>query len=47
MYKVYFAGDLFDQKHITGNYVLAEYIEKLSHNVYKCILPQDGGGGID
>lgn len=44
MYKIYFAGDLFDHKHITGNLLLAQQIEKLSNNVYKCILPQDWEG---
>ncbi len=41
MYKIYFAGDLFDQKHITGNILLARQIEELSHETYKCMLPQD------
>jgi len=43
-YNVYFAGDLFDQKHITGNSFLAEKIEKLSNGLYKCVLPQIWGG---
>lgn len=41
MYKIYFAGDLFDQKHLTGNCLLAQKIEKLSNNQYKCFLPQN------
>ena len=41
MFNVYFAGDLFDHKHITGNLILAQYIEKLSKNEFKCSLPQD------
>jgi nucleoside 2-deoxyribosyltransferase len=44
MYKIYFAGDLFDQKHITGNLLLAKHIEEESNNQYKCILPQDWEG---
>ena len=41
LHKIYFAGDLFDQKHITGNFLLAQSIEKISNSAYKCILPQD------
>ncbi len=41
MYNVYFAGDLFDHKHIAGNFLLAQDIEKYSNNLYKCLLPQD------
>lgn len=44
MYNIYFAGDLFDQKHLTGNYLLAKSIEKISNNQYKCLLPQDWEG---
>jgi len=40
MKTIYFAGDLFDHKHITGNLLLAQAIEKLSDNYYTCILPQ-------
>jgi nucleoside 2-deoxyribosyltransferase len=43
-YNIYFAGDLFDQKHITGNLLLARQIEIESNNYYKCILPQDWEG---
>lgn len=39
-YSVYFAGDLFDHKHITGNQLLAQAIERESQNKYRCILPQ-------
>ena len=38
---IYFAGDLFDHKHLLGNTVLADYIEKLSDNRYQCLVPQD------
>lgn len=41
MFTVYFAGDLFDQKHITGNWILARQIEKHSGNRFTCLLPQD------
>ncbi|MEI6806400.1 MAG: nucleoside 2-deoxyribosyltransferase [Myxococcaceae bacterium] len=41
MFEVYFAGDLFDQKHITGNLALVQCIEKLFDNKFKCLLPQD------
>ena len=44
VYNVYFAGDLFDQKHLTGNFLLAQNIEKLSDGKYKCNLPQDWEG---
>ena len=38
---IYFAGDLFDHKHLMGNSILADYIEKLSGNKYQCYVPQD------
>ncbi|MCF7899189.1 hypothetical protein K9L05_00900 [Candidatus Babeliales bacterium] len=44
MYNIYFAGDLFDQKHITGNFLLAKQIEKIPNYKYKCMLPQDWEG---
>lgn len=43
-YKAFFAGELFDHKHITGNLLLAQKIEKLSDSLYECILPQDWKG---
>lgn len=46
MYNIYFAGDLFDQKHLTGNYLLAKSIEQLSNNQYKCMLPQNWEGAL-
>lgn len=39
--RIYFAGELFDHKHITGNSLLAKRIEDLSRGLYKCMLPQD------
>lgn len=47
MYKIYFAGDLFDQKHIVGNLLLAEQIEKISNQKYRCLLPQNWEGRGD
>jgi len=40
-YTIYFAGDLFDHKHLIGNAILAEYINRCSDGKYKCIVPQD------
>ena len=38
---IYFGGSLFNHKELTGNALLAEYIEKCSAGKYCCILPQD------
>ena len=40
-YTIYFAGELFDHKHLIGNALLAERIERLSSGRYRCVLPQD------
>ena len=40
-YTIYFAGALFDHKELIGNAILASYINKLSKEKYRCILPQD------
>ena len=40
-YTIYFAGELFDHKHLIGNALLAERIERLSDGRYRCVLPQD------
>ncbi len=40
-YSVYFAGELFDIKHLVGNAYLAEAIYEKSHGKYLCQLPQD------
>jgi nucleoside 2-deoxyribosyltransferase len=37
---VYFAGDLFNHKDLTGNLLLAEAIETESTGRYVCVLPQ-------
>ncbi|GAB5559087.1 MAG: hypothetical protein SynsKO_07340 [Synoicihabitans sp.] len=40
-YSVYFAGELFDIKHLAGNALLAEEIFAQSKGRYHCHLPQD------
>ena len=40
-YTIYFAGDLFDHKHLVGNAILAEAIERHSDGRYSCVLPQN------
>ena len=40
-YTVYFAGDLFDHKHLIGNALLAEAIARHSDRRYTCVTPQD------
>ena len=40
-FSVYFAGDLFDHKHLIGNALLAEAIERHSGGRYTCVTPQD------
>ena len=40
-YTIYFAGELFDHKHLIGNAILASHIEHLSEGRYQCVLPQD------
>ncbi len=40
-YTIYFAGELFSLKHLVGNSLLAEALERLSGGTYRCILPQD------
>ncbi len=39
--KFYFAGELFSQKHLVGNALLAESIYRTSEHRYLPILPQD------
>lgn len=38
---VFFAGELFDLKHLIGNAYLAEAVYDKSHGRYLCALPQD------
>ena len=40
-FKIFFAGELFDHKHLTGNYLLAEQLEKISKKRFRCLLPQN------
>ncbi len=40
-YTVYFAGDLFDHKHLAGNELLAGAIGRRSSGRYACVVPQD------
>ena len=40
-YTIYFAGQLFDHKHLAGNALLASHIDGDSQGRYRCILPQD------
>ena len=40
-YSVYFAGELFDIKHLVGNAYMAEAIYEKSHGKFLCHLPQD------
>lgn len=39
--RLYFAGELFDHKHLSGNVLLAQALESLYKDRYTCILPQD------
>ncbi len=40
-FTIYFGGSLFNHKDLSGNALLAEYIEKCSGNKYRCCLPQN------
>ena len=40
-FTVYLAGDLFDHKHLAGNAILAEAIDRRSAGRYACVVPQD------
>ncbi|MEM7119150.1 MAG: nucleoside 2-deoxyribosyltransferase [Chloroflexota bacterium] len=40
-YTIYFAGDLFDHKHLLGNAFLADFIERQSEGRYACRVPQN------
>ncbi|MYK99823.1 MAG: hypothetical protein F4014_13800 [Gemmatimonadetes bacterium] len=40
-FTVYFAGDLFDHKHLAGNELLAGAVDRRSGGRYACVLPQD------
>ena len=40
-FTIYFGGSLFNHKDLSGNALLAEYIETCSGNQYRCCLPQN------
>ncbi len=40
-FTIYFAGDLFDAKHLSGNALLAETLTRVSGGRYRPLLPQD------
>ncbi|CAB1055335.1 hypothetical protein D1BOALGB6SA_68 [Olavius sp. associated proteobacterium Delta 1] len=40
-FTIYFGGSLFNHKDLSGNALLAEYIDKCSDNKYRCCLPQN------
>lgn len=40
-YTVYFAGALFDHKHLIGNAIIGKAISQCSGDRYHCLLPQD------
>jgi hypothetical protein len=41
VFTIYVGGSLFNHKDLTGNALLAEYIEKCSGSRYRCCLPQN------
>ena len=41
VFTIYVGGSLFNHKDLTGNALLAEYIEKCSDSRYRCCLPQN------
>lgn len=45
--KIYFAGELFDHKHLTGNAILASYIENTAPEKYQVVLPQNSESGSE
>ena len=40
-YTVYFAGEMFNAKHLVGNAYLTEAIYEKSHGRFQCIMPQN------
>ena len=40
-YTVYFAGEMFNAKHLVGNAYLAEAIYEKSHGRFQCVMPQN------
>ena len=45
-FRIYFAGEMFDHKHLAGNVMLAQAIEKASNGQLSCNLPQDQAGQL-
>ena len=45
--KIYFAGELFDHKHLIGNALLADAINRKSEEEWKVILPQDNEAPVN
>ena len=41
--RIYHAGDLFDFKHLSGNRLLSDAVQKVSHGFYQTILPPVSG----
>ena len=40
-FTIYVAGDMFDHKHVIGNAVLADFIERESNGRFACRVPQN------
>lgn len=40
-YTVYFAGEIFNAKHLVGNAYLAEAVYEKSHGRFQCVMPQN------
>ncbi|MEI3002723.1 MAG: hypothetical protein V8T86_17850 [Victivallis sp.] len=38
--RIYHAGNLFDFKHLSGNRLLSDAVQKVSHGFYQTILPR-------
>lgn len=45
--KIYFAGELFDHKHLIGNALLAQAINQESKGRWQVILPQDNEAPVE
>ncbi len=45
--KIYFAGELFDHKHLIGNALLADAVNRLSPEHWQIVLPQDNETPIE
>ena len=38
---IYFAGELFDHKHLLGNAAVGQYIDEVAQGRYHSVLPQN------